>query len=188
MNPSSLPGAHEPGETIADYRIDVTRLMSTVYNDTEQQIARADAKAGLVLTANSVLMAVSANVVSTSLRNLPSLKIGLPVLMSLSGALLLSGVAIYYALRVAFPRVMRTGGVEQQMFSPLAAAKMPLEDYVAKFMAMPLDEMKRQVFCSVHAKARVLEIKYVLVRRSIHSTVGAFVFWVTAMVLAAVLT
>jgi Family of unknown function (DUF5706) len=187
MSEPSPPGANRPGETIADYRIDVTRLMATVYNDTEQQIARADAKAGLVLTANSVLMAVSANVISTYLRNLSSFRGGLPVLICLFAALALSGLAIHYALRVAFPRVVNVNNLGLQLFNPGVTAKTPKDVYVERFLTLELDEMKRQIIESVHAKARVLDVKYGMVRRSIHSTIVAFVFWVAAMVLAAIL-
>src|SRR3546814_20643669 len=63
-----------PEQKFDDYPLDLTRLLTTLYQDLEQQIARADMKANLILAANSVLIAGAVNVAVSFLRDADELR------------------------------------------------------------------------------------------------------------------
>src|SRR3546814_20849704 len=93
-----------PEHKFDDYPLDLTRLLTTLYQDLEQQIARADMKANLILAANSVLIAGAVNVAVRFLREADELRHSWLLLLSLLPAVLMSARAIYHALSVASPR------------------------------------------------------------------------------------
>src|SRR3546814_5090181 len=93
-----------PEQKFADYPLDLTRLLTTLYQDLEQQITRADMKANLILAANSVLIAGAVNVAVSFLREADELRHSCLLLLSLLPAVLMSALAIYHALSVAYPR------------------------------------------------------------------------------------
>lgn len=164
-----------------DSPLDLTRVLTTLYLDLEQQIARADAKANLILAANSVLIAGSVNLAVAHLRAAEVLPRAWVLLLSLAPAVLLSAVALYYALSVAYPRQVHgaslMSGAPGPLFaSPLIAAK-SLDQYVAAFLGAGVQEIKRHALASVHAKASILQVKFRYVRYGIYATVGAFLGW-----------
>lgn len=171
-------------EKVASYRIDLTRLMSTLYADLEQQIARADAKANLVLAANSILIAGSINMSVSYVRNSEGLQHVLLLVFCLAPAVLLSALAVHYALSVAYPRLHVApatppgeASATSELLSSFLIARRSANDYVQAFLDSSLDEVKRQVLLGIHAKATVLQTKFRYVRFGIWATVGAFVFW-----------
>jgi len=172
-----------PVEKVSSYRIDLTRLMSTLYFDLEQQIARADAKANLILAANSILIAGSINMTVSYVRSIGGLQHVLLLAGFLAPAVILSALAVHYALTVAYPRqhvaarVPGYPGVGGELYSSFRIASRPLHEFVDEFLDSSLDDIKRQVLLGIHAKATVLQTKFRYVRYGIWSTVGAFVFW-----------
>lgn len=171
-----------PQRTIQE-QADVSSMLAMLYRDLEKQLARADAKAGLILTANSILLVVSANVVVMYARNAESLVHLLWPALSLVPALLLSGFALNCALSVAYPRsnqIAPEGAPPPSArgwFNPGAIAQMEQGDYVRQFLSAELPELKREALASVHSKSRILGVKFRAARRGIVATVGAFFAW-----------
>lgn len=178
----SLP---EPNgiERVADYRMDLTRLVYMLYQDHEQQIARCDMKANLILSANSILLAVTASLATRFIQG-NATHHGLVLVATLLVPMLLaSGFAIQSALSIAYPRLWvvpkdREDSSDSELFFSAQIAALSPEQYLHKFLAAGLDDIKRHVLLNVHAKARVLTAKYRQVRRGISATLVAFVFWV----------
>jgi hypothetical protein len=167
-------------ETVGDYRLDLTRLLNMLYMDLEQQLGRADVKANLILTANSILLAASVNVVVWQLRSSEQVVDVLWLLLVLAPALLMSGLAVGYSLSVAYPRLLRVAQMPEapsSLFSSMAIAESPREDYVQRFLASDLSVVKREVLLGIHAKATILQVKFRRVQRGIAASVAAFGFW-----------
>lgn len=167
-------------DRVADYRIDLTRLLYMFYMDLEQQLARADAKANLILTANSILLVVAVNIIVWRLRAAPNTVDILWLLAPLLPAALLSVLATNYALSAAYPRQGRHQNAPGMFESTSVAAK-SLEEYERSVLSAELDEVKRQVIRGMHAKASILQVKFQRVRRGINCTVAAFVAWIGFM-------
>jgi hypothetical protein len=176
-------------DRVADYRIDLTRLLYMFYMDLEQQLARADTKANLILTANSILLIATVNIVASRLRGMEQSYELLLTLLPLGPAVLFSALATNFALSVAYPRLLRGGGAEtpQGLFQSVAVAGMPLADYEQRVLTADLDQVKREVIRGIHAKASILLIKFARVRRGIQCTVAAFLAWIVFMGITLVL-
>ncbi|HEY1076691.1 MAG TPA: Pycsar system effector family protein [Fontimonas sp.] len=176
-----------PQDRVADYRIDLTRLLYMFYMDQEQQLARADAKANLILTANSILLVVAVNMVVSRMRAMPDSVDILWLLAPLLPAALLSVLATHYALSVAYPR---QGGSHKApgMFESATVAEKSFDDYERSVMSAELNEIKREVLRGIHAKANILQVKFARVRLGIQCTVAAFVAWIAFMAATVVYT
>lgn len=94
-----------PADKVAGYRVDLTRLVTTLYMDLELQIARADTKANLILAANSIPIAGSINIAVPYVRSVQGLQHVLLLVFCLAPAIMLSALAVHYALSVAYPRL-----------------------------------------------------------------------------------
>ena len=184
------------GDTVAGYRLDLTRLLYMFYMDTEQQLTRADVKANLILTANSILLAALASFIAWRVRGAEESVEVVQLLVTLTPALAFSLLAAYFALSVAYPRMITPRQVSGHMFQSTAIASRSQADYVEHVLTaeldevkrevlcglhakasqhFELDEVKREVLCGLHAKASILQVKFRLVRWGIACTVGAFV-------------
>ncbi len=185
--PPSLPSAND---AVGDYRVDLTRLLYMLYMDSEQQLARCDMKANLILTANSILLAVAASIAVNYLKNAPQTEMLVYAAGMLIPLLLLCGFAIQAALSVAYPRLQPVRPDESNpatanlFYSGYIATQTP-EAYLSRFLNTSLDEVKRQAILGAHAKASILARKYQMVRRGIRATFAAFGFWVAFIVLTA---
>ncbi len=163
------------GDTVAGYRLDLTRLLYMFYMDMEQQLARADIKANLILTANSILLAAMASFIAWRTRGADLGADIVQLLLMLTPALIFSLLAAYFALSVAYPRLIAPdGNAPGRMFQSTAMASMPLNDYVSQVLSAELDTVKREVLCGMHAKACILQVKFHRVRYGIRCTIGAF--------------
>lgn len=170
-----------------DYPLDLTRLLTTLYQDLEQQIARADAKANLILAANSVLIAGAVNVAVSYIRSAESLPGSWLLLLSLLPAVLMSALAVYYALSVAYPRhtAAATTTAAGALFASPRIAGRPVMAFTESFLDASMQEIKRHMLASVHAKASILQIKFRYVRFGIYTTIGAFLGWLGFLVFIA---
>lgn len=170
-----------PADKVAGYRVDLTRLVTTLYMDLELQIARADTKANLILAANSILIAGSINIAVPYVRSVQGLQHVLLLVFCLAPAIMLSALAVHYALSVAYPRLhvasssARDAG--EASFNSMLIAGKSAGEYVDGFFDASLHEVARQALLGVHAKATILQTKYRYVRHGIFATVAAFVFW-----------
>ena len=162
-------------DTVAGYRLDLPRLLYMFYMDTEQQLTRADVKANLILTANSILLAALASFIAWRVRGAEESVEVVQLLVTLTPALAFSLLAAYFALSVAYPRMITPRQVSGHMFQSTAIASRSQADYVEHVLTAELDEVKREVLCGLHAKASILQVKFRLVRWGIACTVGAFV-------------
>ena len=167
--------AGTPRDTVGGYRLDLTRLLYMFYMDTEQQLTRADVKANLILTANSILLAALASFIAWRVRGAEESFEIVQMLVILTPALAFSLLAAYFALSVAYPRIISPMQTPGRMFQSTAIASVPQETYVAQVLDAELDEVKREVLCGLHAKASILQVKFRHVRLGIGCTVGAFI-------------
>ncbi|MGQ0618600.1 MAG: Pycsar system effector family protein [Panacagrimonas sp.] len=175
-------------DRVADYRVDLTRLLYMFYMDLEQQLARADIKANLILTANSILLVATVNIVATRLRGMEQTYEMLWLLLPLVPALLFSALATNFALSAAYPRMLQRGNDEAPggLFQSVSVAAMQLQDYEDRVLNSDLDQVKREVLRGIHAKAGILQIKFARVRSGIQSTVAAFLGWIAFMAITVV--
>lgn len=164
-----------PSDIVADYRLDLTRLLSMFYMDTEQQLTRADVKANLILTANSILLAALASFIAWRVRGAEHSFEVVQLLLTLTPALTFSLLASYFALSVAYPRMIFPARDPGRMFQSAAIAATSQSAYVDRVLSAELDEVKREVLCGLHAKASILQVKFRHVRLGIGCTVCAFV-------------
>jgi hypothetical protein len=94
-----------------------------------------------------------------------------------------SGVSVYSALRVAFPRLISSGRQqpdrdrELSLFYSGHIAQLSEDDYVARFLDLTLEDVKEQVMLGIHAKAVIVQRKFVAVRRSMVGIMAAVIFW-----------
>lgn len=176
-----------PDQKFDDYPLDLTRLLTTLYQDIEHQIARADMKANLILAANSVLIAGAVNIAVNYLREADELRHSWLLLLSLSPAVLMSALAVYYALTVAYPRQSRgtDAVVNGELFASTRIAAQPAAAFSEAFLGASTQQIKRHVLASVHAKASILQVKFARVRFGIYATVGAFLGWLGFLVFVA---
>ncbi len=169
----------KPVERVKDYRVDFTRLLATLFTDLESQIARSDAKANLIITANSILFVIAANFALALLRYDGALPMASWLLVgSFLPMVLLSGIAIESALSTAYPRdnSNMTGSRDdfRSLFFSGDIAALSRQQYVDQLMDASLDEVKLQVTSGIHAKAGVLQTKMHLVRRGVRFTLWSF--------------
>lgn len=192
---SQTPNAATPDSTVnqervADYRIDFTRLLYLLYVDLEQQISRADTKAQIILSANALVIAAVANLgfgfEEGALRTISTreaVALACMVLMLASAV-----VSVYSALRVAFPRLLRPNRIDPEgkqgisMFYSGHIAMLDEEDYVSRFFDLTLRDVKEQVMLGIHAKAIIVQRKFVDVQRSMMGIMAAVVFWALARI------
>ena len=108
MSTPTSPNLPTPTDAVGDYRIDLTRLLYMLYMDSEQQLARCDMKANLILTANSILLAVAASIAVNYLKNAPPTGVLIIAASMLIPLLALNDLVDEYSLHV-YP-VMLGGG------------------------------------------------------------------------------
>jgi hypothetical protein len=181
--------SEQPLERVAEYRIDLTRLLNMFYMDMEQQIARADAKANLILTANSILLVAAVNIIALRLRGLTVSVDLLWLLVPLVPALAFALLATNAALSVAYPRlVMRDKAGPLGLFELTSVTAVTVEAYQQRVMEASLDEVKREVLRGIHAKSAVLTRKFAKVRQGIGFTVAATLAWMLFMIVTVVQT
>jgi hypothetical protein len=176
-----------PDPKFDDYPLDLTRLLTTLYQDLEHQIARADMKANLILAANSVLIAGAVNVAVNYLREADELRHSWLLLLSLLPAVLMSALAVYHALSVAYPRHAHgfAGTASGELFASPRIAAQSAEAFGAAFLGAGMQQIKRHMLASVHAKASILQVKFRHVRFGIYATIAAFLGWLGFLVFIA---
>ncbi len=172
-------------ERVADNRIDFTRLLYLLYMDLEQQIARADTKAQIILSANALLIAAVANLgFGLEEVSLDSITAGGALAMAAMVLTLAAAiVSVYSALRVAFPRLVSSGrrapdqDEDISLFYSGHIAQLTDDAYVSRFLDLTLQDVKEQVMRGIHAKAGIVQRKFVDVQRSMIGIMAAVVFW-----------
>lgn len=177
---------------IDDTPIDFTRLLHMLFDDLETQIARADQKAQIILSADALLIAAFANfgfgqsveLIGQTIAHADSIPLGIIVLQLLALILLL--VSIFYALRVALPQFKRSTGPQPQspsLFYSGYIDALDTAEYVDKFLRITQQDVKRMVLEGIHAKSRVARAKFVDVRRSMITVMVAIGVWAVSEII-----
>lgn len=154
---------------VSEAPIDFSRLLYLLYIDIEQQITRADTKSQLILSIDTVLLAV----ISSTILGLPTgadsdtaLPTSLLVLTDLFILAMLL-VSIIYAMQAILPRFSRTQPPGQKSFYFVEhIVSQPASVYADEFLQMPLELVKRDIMIQIHAKAGVVQLKFRKVQRS----------------------
>lgn len=150
----------------------------------EGQISRADIKAEITLTVNTLLIASTAliekNIASHTLLNGgASLVERLVALFSmLMFASLL--VSTYFSLLAVLPRIKSAGGLGDNFFYFGSISYRSRQDFIDSFSKKQQPEIKEMMLQQVHALASIAQRKFQLIRVSLLLLFAAVTFWALA--------
>ena len=170
-----------PSLRLLNTPVDISRLLSMLYQDVEQQITRADVKAQITLGTSTLLAALSANVglgITNDGTGMTPIEWVAAFFYILCAACILG--AICFAVSAAFPRsVGRSTSPHENLNLYFSAdiVQLPAEEYVSRFLNQTNEQLKERVIKQIQVKARVLERKLSFVRWGLRSLVIAIMLW-----------
>lgn len=179
-----------PPTLVSEAPVDFSRLLYLLYLDIEQQITRADTKSQLILSIDTVLLAV----ISSSILGLPTgseSETNLPIMILILSDLFILAmliVSIMFAMQATFPRFSRTQPAGRKSFYFVGhIIAQSAEAYADAFMDLPLEQVKRDIMIQIHAKASVVTYKFSRVRRSMLFALVGISAWGVLRVLLSIL-
>ncbi len=175
---------------VSEAPVDFSRLLYLLYVDIEQQITRADTKSQLILSIDTVLLAV----ISSSILGLPTgagldTALPIPVLILIDLFILaMLLVSIIYAVQATLPRFSRSQPPGQRSFYFVEhIVAQPANEYADAFLQLPLEQVKRDIMIQIHAKAGVAQHKFRKVQRSMLCALIGISAWGVLRVLLSIL-
>ncbi len=158
---------------------EITDLAAFLYDLIENQITRADTKAGLILAADTVFATAASllsrgtivNLVTNSTPTANRLIAGLTILTF--GALLCSTL---FALRVARP-ILKGHSTSGTLFFFSRIAQMSQQDFIDRFNSQSPAELRRSLLTEVHATAQLANQKFIRIRYSLDFLIAAIFLW-----------
>lgn len=168
-------------ETFEEMHLDVTRLFYMLNLNLDTNIGLANTKAQLILGANVLLVgAISLdsgfirNAVSASSTGETSILKALIIV-----ALLISMLtSIFFALWTARARMVSPTD-QYNLFFFGHIGMMHEKEYISRFMDMNLMDIKETILSQIHAKARILRLKFRYTNYSMGFLFLALVLWGT---------
>jgi hypothetical protein len=174
-------------QTVENTAIDFTRLFFMLYQGLDTQIALADTKAQLIMTANAILIASIAFSRGTFANVLNG--VASPVDMITTATTLLMALflvaSVYFALLATRPRIVPPAVGTANLFFFGHIAHMDIDSYTDQFMGMSMQDIKRDVLAQIHAKSAIVERKFRSVRFSLLCLFAGLLLWIlTRLILA----
>lgn len=185
QNHPFAPSAPEP-PSLEEPTLD--SLAAQLFDHVEGQITYADTKAQLTLAANAIL-AATLSLVGRG-EGLALFRSGVSPIDRIAGVMgLLMFVAllcsVYFALRVARPRMQAAPGSQGNLYFFGHIAAQPHDTYIDRFLAQSPDEARRGLLSQIYAKAKIAQQKFLGMRLSLDFLVGALVLWALTSTLLA---
>jgi hypothetical protein len=166
--------------------LDIAGIFSMLYTHLDRQVALADSKAQLVLTANAVLLATItldqgsiARIFSPSRSPLERIALLLTVLVLIT----LFG-SVWFALKTSRPKVVAPKQSTNLFFWGHACV-VDDDAYVRQFMDLSINEVKENVIAQLYARSHVVSRKFKNVRYSLDFLFVALVLWALSRLLLA---
>ena len=177
---SNTPGELEKPDEIRD-------LAAFLFNLIENQITRADTKAGLILAADTVFV-TTVSVLSRS-AVLNAVDASAPFSSRLTAILTLLtflslACSTFFALLVARPK-MPPPNAKGALFFFGNISSMKYADFVARFSAQSSVDVRTSLLAEVHITARLARRKFVRIRKSLDFLVIAVLLWTVIQAIAA---
>lgn len=175
-----------PSLTLLDTPVDISRLLSMLYQDVEQQITRADVKAQITLGTSTLLAALSANLGLGFASDGTGM---MPVEWLAASFYALSTLCVFgsicCAVTAAFPRSVGRSkpphdNLNLNLYFSADIVQLSPEEYVSRFLGQTNEQLKERVIKQIQIKGRVLERKLSFVRGGLRSLVIAIVLWALA--------
>ena len=177
--PETLIHASPPDE--------IRDLAVNLFNLIENQITRADTKAGLIVAADTVLATGASLWSKSTIINLVndaapfSARASAFFTIMTFGALLCSTL---FALWVARPvmHAHETGGT---LFFFGRISQMTYEDFAAKFSDQPPEQLRASLLAEIHTTAKLARKKFLRIRYSLDFLIAAVFLWGMVQIVAA---
>ena len=164
---------------VQDHSLDFTRLLAMHSQEMDNLIRHADLKAQLILGINAILIAADLNLSVENVRAI--FNAGATTeqqLLGVAQAVVL--VALFFSLTFALftiiPRVHKARASKQLYFYG-DISSMPEREFIDRFMAMPLEDVKIGVLAQIHAKSFIVQRKFQGVRLSLACLFVAVIGW-----------
>jgi Family of unknown function (DUF5706) len=165
---------------------ELSRASSLLFDHIEGQINLADTKAQLMLAADALLALAFAPLLKSAttrlLANSPSVLDFCVASFTIVMFLALVG-SFYCALLVVRPYFRSSQRTTLMYFGHIARSSE--EEFISKFLAQSLDELKESVLIEVHAKAKIAKRKFERIRHSVDLLIVALVLWTVVQLLQA---
>ena len=159
-----------------------------LFNLIENQITRADTKAGLIVAADTVLATGASLWSKSTLINLLNDAAPLNVRASAFFTILTFGALLFstlFALMVARP-VMKAHEMGGTLFFFGRISQMTHEDFAAKFSGQSPDDFRAALLAEVYTTARLARKKFLRIRYSLDFLIAAVFLWGMVQIIAAV--
>jgi hypothetical protein len=166
---------------------EIRDLSVNLFNLIENQITRADTKAGLILAADTVFATaaslLSKGVILNLFDNAAPFNVRLTAILTVLtiAALFCSTV---FALLVARP-VMRAHDAGGTLFFFGRISLMGYEDFVSKFTEQSSEDFRKSLLTEVHTTARLARKKFIRIRYSLDFLIAAILLWGAIQIVAA---
>ncbi|MBI5033506.1 MAG: hypothetical protein HZB51_23535 [Chloroflexi bacterium] len=169
-------------------REEINDLAVNLFNLIENQITRADTKAGLIIAADTVLATGASLWSKSTIVNLLNDAMPFNVRASAFFTLMTFGALLcstLFALMVARPvmKAHETGGT---LFFFGRISQMTYDDFAAKFASQSPDEFRQSLLTEVYTTARLARKKFLRIRYSLDFLIAAVFLWGMVQIVAAV--
>lgn len=173
-------------ETVEVTKIDFTRLLYALYTEMDGLIRQADQKAQIILGINAFVFASFSGIFQNA--GVPFFDAGITNRNLANGlviaTMVIQLVSIFYALLTTAPQLGKPSGKNLFYFNDVAIHTRP--DYIALFLAQPLEAVKEAVIGEIHAKSGIVRRKFQRMNISIIFLFFALVTWGVSRLLVAI--
>ena len=177
--PNKLGDLEQPDE--------IRDLAAGLFNLIENQITRADTKAGLILAADTVFATtvslLSKGAVLNALDSAAMFNVRVTAALTLLTFLALA-CSTTFALLVARP-MLPTHSPDGSLFFFGNISAMKHADFVARFSGQSPADIRRALLAEVHLTSRLARKKFIRIRHSLDFLIVAIVFWSVIQIVAA---
>lgn len=167
---------------------EITDLAAFLYDLIENQITRADTKAGLILAADTVFATVLIVLSKSALVNLldrsatfASRFTGLLAILTFA-TLLLSSL---FVLLVARPMIVPGQETSGSLFFFGRISRMSHQEFVEQFSRQSSAELRNSLLTEVHTTAKLANQKFIRIRYSLDFLIVAVLLWAMMQVMVA---
>lgn len=173
-----------PSLSLRDTPVDISRLLSMLYQDVEQQITRSDVKAQITLGTSTLLAALSANLglgFAINDGGMTAVEWTAAIIYGFCAACIFSSIC--FAVTAAFPRSMgrsRPPHDNMNLYFSADIVQLSPDEYVSRFLSQTNEDLKERILRQIQVKSRVLEQKFVFVRWGLRFLLVSIVLWTLA--------
>lgn len=182
--PTQSAPSHHNTHTVQETPLDFTRLFATLYNSLDTQVGLADSKAQLIMGVNAILLAAVSTNLEAMRRIVGGIYSGYDVAAVVVTMLMLLAVftSVLTALASTRPNLAPPTDAHNLFFFD-HIARMDEAEYTARFLALTMDDIRRDVAHQIHARSRVIARKYRGLRVSLSFLFVALMLFVIARLL-----